>query len=103
MSPSLQELREILEAACNSAVAKLIKQQDPAADLISQNEAYKLYKESRVKRWVQLGLLRSERLGNSRNSKKVYSRAQLEKLHAAEQMKPLIRYGQRKSIFRKTE
>lgn len=51
---------------------------------ISQNQAYKKYGESIVKRWVRQGKVKFERRGTSRNSTKSASVEELERIYHSE-------------------
>lgn len=87
---SIQELKEMLMDAARLGAAEIIQEQRPAADLISQKEAYEQFKAARVRRWVDNGQIQSERVGTAKNSKRVYSRRELLALDAAERMRPAL-------------
>lgn len=54
----------------------ICKKMAPGKDLISQ-KAYSEYGEARVKGWVKMELVSKQRIGSARNSKLLYSRAEL--------------------------
>lgn len=86
----LYELKNSLIDAGKVAVAHYIKKTTPAQDLVSQRKAYGQYGENRVKGWAEKGLLTTIRSGISKNSKKLYSVAELEAIDSAERLKPII-------------
>lgn len=71
-------------------VAKFICEKSPAEDLISQREAYRLFHETRVKRWVANGMISPVRNGAALNSKRHYSRSELMALNNAERLNTII-------------
>lgn len=79
-----EELQEMLEGAAKVAVAAYIRQQTPAKDRISQNKAYKMFGESRVKGWVNKGKIIPLRNGPTKNSTRYYSITELQTLVAAD-------------------
>lgn len=79
-----EELQEMLEGAAKVAVAAYIRQQTPAKDRISQNKAYKMFGESRVKGWVNRHQIFPLRDGDARNSTRYYSITELQTLVATE-------------------
>lgn len=87
---TLRELKEIITATSEQALAAYQQSQKPAADMISQREAFDSFHEQRVRRWIEAGLIRPERIGPHRNSKRMFSRAELLALDAAERIKPII-------------
>lgn len=70
--------------------ANYVKQTKPSVDLISQREAYRLFQESRVKRWVIKGWIQGNRGGNAQNSKVLYSMAELMAADKSEKINSLI-------------
>ena len=70
--------------------ANYAKSITPAKDLMSQREAYRVFGEARVKRWVHDGLATGSRMGTTTRSKIQYSRAELMAANTAEKMKPII-------------
>lgn len=71
-------------------VAQFQKTTAPASDLISQREAYRLFQEVRVKRWVEKGMVKAQRNGASLNSKLYYSRAELMAINNAENLNTIM-------------
>lgn len=86
----LYELKNSLIDAGKVAVAHYIKKTTPEQDLVSQRKAYGRYGEMRVKGWAKKGLLTTIRNGISKNSKKLYSVAELEAIDSAERLNPII-------------
>lgn len=86
----IEELQELLSRVAEMAVATYIREQAPAKDRISQREAYRLFGEVRLKRWVDQCLITPVREGDARNAKRFYSMAELKTLEASEKMKPMI-------------
>ena len=86
----LHELKKLCADMAALGVATYQKEQAPANDLISQREAYRLFKEVRVKRWLEKGLVRTRRTGSSANSKRFYSRAELLAVSNAERINPML-------------
>lgn len=86
----LSELKNICMDVSELAVANYVKKTKPGKDLISQREAYKLFHEARVKRWLGNGMLTVIRSGGSIRSKVLYSMAELIAMDNAERMKPII-------------
>ena len=77
MKIEVYELKQMLTAASEIAVANYVKTQKPASDRMSQREAYAAYGEGRVKMWLCQKMIRRERSGATINSKYIYSRAEL--------------------------
>ena len=70
--------------------ANYAKSITPAKDLMSQREAYRVFGEVRVKRWVHDGLVTGSRMGSTIRSKIQYSRAELMAANTAEKMRSII-------------
>lgn len=73
----LYELKNICKDMAELGAANFYKKMAPGKDLISQREAYSEYGEARVKGWVKMELVSKQRIGSARNSKLLYSRAEL--------------------------
>lgn len=86
----LYELKQTFADVAKLAVAEYRKEQCPAADLISQREAYEQFQEVRVRRWRDEGLVIARRSGPARNSKIQYSRTELLQVDAAERVRPIM-------------
>ena len=86
----LYELKSLCSDMAALGVAHFQKMQAPASDLISQREAFRLFQEVRVRRWVEQGLVKPQRNGSAINSKRFYSRAELMSVNNAEKLKSLI-------------
>lgn len=86
----LYELKNICMEMAALGAANYAKSITPAKDLMSQREAYRVFGEARVKRWVHDGLVSGSRMGTTLRSKIQYSRAELMAANTAEKMKPII-------------
>ena len=86
----LYELKNLCSEMAELGAANYVKQTKPSVDLISQREAYRLFQESRVKRWVQKGFITGSRGGRSVNSKVVYSMADLMAADKSEKINSII-------------
>ena len=82
----LFELKNLCMDMAELGVSNYIKQQEPAQDLLSQREAYRLFQESRVKEWRSRGLIKPIRMGTSERSKLQYSRAELMAIDKSERL-----------------
>lgn len=85
-----EDLQEMLESAAKVAVADYVRELSPADDRISQNKAYKMFGEYRVKQWVNRRLVIPLRVGMTKSSTKFYSVAELKKIDASERMMYVI-------------
>lgn len=70
--------------------ANYAKSTMPAKDLMSQREAYRVFGEARVKRWVHDRLVSGSRMGSTKRSKIQYSRAELMAANTAEKMSLIV-------------
>lgn len=86
----LYELKTLMSEMAALGVARYHKEHAPASDQISQREAYRLFQEMRVKRWVEQGLIKPQRNGAALNSKRYYSYAELMEINNAERLKSII-------------
>nr|DAP58019.1 MAG TPA: hypothetical protein [Caudoviricetes sp.] len=86
----LYELKNLCMEMASLGAASYIKQTTPAKDLISQREAYRLFQECRVKRWLKDGRVSAIRGGSSIRSKKLYSRAELMAVDKSEKINSII-------------
>ncbi len=86
----LYELKNLCMEMATLGAANYVKQTTPGKDLISQREAYREFKECRVKRWVKDGRVSATRGGSSIRSKVLYSRAELMAVDKSEKMNILI-------------
>lgn len=73
------ELRALLKDAAEIGATKALIAVGEIPEMISQREAYKLYGESIVKRWVKEGLVKRHKDGGA-TSRVRYSRIDLELL-----------------------
>lgn len=86
----LYELKNLCSEMAELGAANYVKQTKPSVDLISQREAYRLFQESRVKRWMQKGFIKGSRGGSSPNSKVLYSMAELMAADKSEKINSII-------------
>ncbi len=86
----LYELKNLCSEMAELGAANYVKQTKPSVDLISQREAYRLFQEGRVKRWVQQGLVVGSRSGGSQRSKVLYSMADLMAADKSEKINSII-------------
>lgn len=73
----LYELKKLCVEIAELGVANYVKNTAPGKDVLSQREAYSCFGEARVKAWLNSGLVEAHKAGDSRNSKMMYSRAEL--------------------------
>lgn len=82
----LYELKNLCKDMAELGAANYAKMLFPAKDLISQREAYRVFGEARVKDWVRRGLVNKVRNGETKNSKILYSRAELLAVEKSEKL-----------------
>lgn len=78
MTLTMSELEALLNAAAERAAGRVLARLAPQSDLISQNEAWRTYGRGVVERLVESGSVSPRRVGPHDNSKKMYSRTELE-------------------------
>lgn len=86
----LYELKNLCMDSAALGVAAYVKQNRPERDAISQREAYRLFGEATVRRWVESDLVKARRDGVCKNSPKRYSRAELMAARQAERMNTIV-------------
>ncbi|MDR2084371.1 MAG: hypothetical protein LBP67_05190 [Bacteroidales bacterium] len=86
----ISKLQDILSAAAETAVSKYIAAANPKDDLVSERQAYRRFGEARIRRWAREGKLTYIRSGVEKNSKKLYSLAQLIALEQSEMIGSII-------------
>lgn len=86
----LYEFKNICAQMAELGASNYAKSIAPAKDLISQREAYRVFGEARVKRWVHDGLVKGSRMGTTLRSKIQYSRADLMAANTAEKFNSII-------------
>ena len=86
----LYELKNICKEMAALGAATIIQNDTPSKDLVSQREAYRLFQEMRVRRWVEQGLVTPKRNGVAPNSKRFYSLTELQSLNNAESLRTII-------------
>lgn len=90
ISMELYELKNLCRDMARLGAAEFERMTAPAKDMISQREAYRLFREVRVKRWLAEGIVSTQRNGSASNSKRYYSRAELITADNAEKLKTII-------------
>lgn len=88
----LYQLKNLCMDMASLGAANFVKETQPVKDLISQREAYRQFGEARVKRWKQEQRICHERNGQQRNSKLLYSRAELMAVDKSEKLNQYINY-----------
>lgn len=86
----LYELKTLCADMAALGVATQEKMKAPAKDQISQREAFRLFQEGRVRRWVETGLVTPQRNGAAKNSTRYYSRADLMAANQAEILNSIL-------------
>lgn len=86
----LYEVKNLCLEMAELGAANYVKQTRPGEDLISQREAYRLFQETRVKRWVRIGVVSGSRAGSTSRSKVLYSRAELLAADKSEKLNSLL-------------
>jgi len=86
----LYELKNLCMEMAELGAANYIRKVAPGQDEISQREAYRLFGETRVKTWIRVGLVAAQRGGVAKNSKKMYSRAELEAAKKSETFNKIL-------------
>lgn len=86
----LYEIKNICKEMAELGAANYVKQTKPGEDLISQREAYRVFQECRVKRWVYNGTISPMRSGSSSRSKVLYSMADLLAADKSEKINSII-------------
>lgn len=82
----LYELKNLCKDMAELGAANYAKMLFPAKDLISQREAYRQFGEACVKDWLHRGLVNKVRNGSTKNSKILYSRAELLAVEKSEKL-----------------
>lgn len=86
----LYQLKNLCMDMASLGAANFLREIQPVKDLISQREAYRQFGEARVKRWKQEHRISHERNGQQRNSKLLYSRAELMAIDKSEKLNQYI-------------
>ena len=77
MELELYQIKNMCMDMAELGAAHFAKYKYPGEDSISQREAYRMFGEARVKRWVSQDLLNPIRSGSTTRSKIIYSLAEL--------------------------
>ncbi len=82
------QLKSLLHTAAQTGAMEALKRAGvKTKDEISQRMAYRLYGESRIKKWKRDGLIKAVKIGDIGTNKKVtYSLSELTSLAAAEKI-----------------
>lgn len=86
----LYEFKNLCMEMAELGAASYIRKTAPAKDLMSQRKAFELFQESRVRRWVTMGIVNPVRGGKAVNSKRLYSNVELMAANESEKIKSLI-------------
>lgn len=86
----LYELKNLCSEMAALGAANYAKLTKPAEDLISQREAYRLFHETRVKRWRAKDMVSCFRAGSTIRSKILYSLAELMAADKSEKLNSII-------------
>lgn len=84
---SKNEAQELISRAVQIGFERGLETAGVKSKYISQNKAYKMFKESRVRNWINDDLLKRKPNGNGRNSTVYYEYAKLLELDASEKIK----------------
>ena len=82
----LYEFKRLIVEMSEIGAANYVKLVSPNSDVLSERKAYIKFGESNVKRWVKEGSVKFKRMGVGKNSKKIYSYAQLLSVIKAEKL-----------------
>ena len=83
----MNEIADIIQAAFEAGGASMRAMLRPQDDRMTQREAFDVFGRACVERLTAAGVVSYYRAGNSTNSSKYYSRAQLQQAVAAERIK----------------
>lgn len=86
----LYEIKNICQDMAELGAANYAKTVSPANDNLSQREAYQHFGEARVKRWLKDGIITKVRSGKTKQSKIIYSKAELISVEKAERLNKII-------------
>ena len=86
----LYELKNLCMEMAELGAANYIKQTKPGKDLISQREAFRIFNETRVRRWTKDLKVVGHREGATTRSKILYSMAELMSADKSEKLNSLI-------------
>lgn len=92
----LFQLKQMCRDMAALGAAQWQKMNAPEKDFCSQREAYGKFGEERVKRWLKQSLITPHRTGVAKNSKKLFSKAELLAVYNAEQQQSYV-YSQTKN------
>ena len=73
----LYELKNIIMEMSEIGAANYAKTITPQTDTFSERQAFKMFGETNVRRWISEGSIDYKRIGASKNSRKIYSYSQL--------------------------
>lgn len=75
-------LGKMIEDALTNSTLRTIRDRCAGKIELTQSEAYEIFTEGRVKKWVKAGLIQRKKCGSKRNSPIFYSTARLLELMA---------------------
>lgn len=86
----LYDIKNICMDMAELGAANYAKMTTPGEDILSQRQAYRQFGESRVKRWVDDGIVAKVRVGKTKQSKIIYSKAELISVEKSERLNKII-------------
>lgn len=90
MEIELYQIKNMMQQMAELGAANYAKMMSPGNDSLSQREAYRMYGEARVRRWVRNGNISTQRSGDTKQSKIIYSRAELMAQERAERFNGIL-------------
>lgn len=85
------ELKQLLIEASKIGAAEVLKTQAPASDELSEKQAAEFAGRTWIKQNVLEGKLKFHRVGPAKNSKKIFSRAEIMALKSSERLNIILR------------
>jgi len=82
----LYEFKNLIMEMSEVGAANYAKTITPQTDTFSERQAFKMFGETNVRRWVSDGNINYKRVGPSKNSRKIYSYSQLLAIAKAEKL-----------------
>lgn len=76
MTPKVALFNETL-ASAKLLAAALVREMHPGRDELTQRQAWQEFGRERIEGWIRQGLIKPRRVGEAKNSKRMYSRLEL--------------------------